>query len=377
MHDKTDESRMLGLSKKGRALLTQLRVPQRANTLTEAGLTPDLLTRMLEQDLLQGQGDTRQPVEYQEAFGGWKSQRGMLVDHIRTEGFQKAIHATVRPGDRVVDVGTGSGVLAMFAAQAGAAEVYGLELTEMAAWAERLARSNGLDAVKIVKGDAGDFDLEDKADVIIGEYFGMTFFDEWRHYRAFVNVRDRVLREGGAVLPRAARFLLSTVDSQKLYWERGYGFYETPSYGLDFSDVRASEVATPRRYILSADYNTLVSTETIAEFDFLTSDKEAFFFTSDSEFTYATEGSFHGFLAHFDLDMAPGQVMGTGPYHRETCWHQTYLPLPRRLMRAGDVLHLRSRTFIAPESEVLCLGLTVAGPGETLDGADEHVFRLE
>ncbi|WP_372886497.1 50S ribosomal protein L11 methyltransferase [Shimia sp.] len=377
MGNAPEDSPRLGLSDRGRALLAQLRVPCDAAALEKAGLGPALQAALLDQGLLQLQDDTRQPIEYQEAFGGWKSQRGMLVDHARTAGYQKAIHAVVKPGDRVVDVGTGSGVLAMFAAQAGAGEVHGLELTEMADWAERLARANGLGAVKIVKGDAGRFEMAGQADVIIGEYFGMTFFDEWRHYRAFVDVRDRLLRKGGTVVPRAGRFLLSTVDSQKLYRERGYGFYEVPSYGLDFSVVRAAEVAAPRRYILSADSNTLTATETIASFDFLTSDREAFFFTAETEFAYDADGSFHGFLAHFDLDMAPGQTLGTGPRHRETCWHHSYLPLPKRLMRAGEMLRLRSRSFIDADSDAFCLGLTVAGPGETLEGAPEHVFRLE
>lgn len=377
MHDESGESSKLGLSDLGRKTLNALRVARAREDIEAVGLSPAAVDSLLETGLVEQFETTRPPSDYIEAYSGWKSQRGMLIDHVRTEGYQKAIHAVVKPGDRVVDVGTGSGVLAMFAAQAGADEVYGLEVTEMAAWAERLAKTNGLDAVKIVKGDAGLFNLDTKADVIVGEYLGMALFDEWRHYLAFVNVRDRVLRDGGSVVPRAARFLLSTVDSQKLYWERGYGFYETPTYGLDFSDVRASEVASPRRYIISADYNSLVSTETVAEFDFLTSDKDAFFFTTETEFTYTADGSFHGFLAHFDLDMAPGQILGTGPHHRETHWHHSYLPLPRRLMQAGDVLHLRTRTFAHPENGVFCLGLTVAGPGEVFDGADEHVFQLE
>jgi ubiquinone/menaquinone biosynthesis C-methylase UbiE len=354
-----------------------LRVARTRGDLERTGLTDAAIDALLMAGLLEETATTRPPSDYVAAFSGWKSQRGMLVDHVRTTAFQKAIQSVVKPGARVVDVGTGSGVLAMFAARAGAAEVYGLEVTDMAVWADRLAKKNGLSAVKIIKGDAASFELGDKADVIIGEFFGMTFFDEWRHYLAFVSVRDRVLRQGGAVVPQAARFLLSTVDSQKLYWERGYGFYEVPTYGLDFSDVRPSEIASPRRYIVTSDHSSIIGTETVAEFDFRTSGKDAFLFTTENTFTFPTSGNFHGFLAHFELEMAPGQLLGTGPHHRETCWHHTYLPLPRRLMRAGEALRLQTRTFVDPENDVLSLGLTVAGPDQSLDGAPEHVFRLE
>jgi protein arginine N-methyltransferase 1 len=124
------------------------------------------------------------PTEYQEAFSGWKSQRGMLVDHVRTLAFRDAINAVVREGDRVIDVGTGSGVLAMFAARRGAGEVYALEVTDMADWAQRIAARNGLTAMKVIRGDGAAFASDRPADVVMGEFAGMTLLDEWRHYAA-------------------------------------------------------------------------------------------------------------------------------------------------------------------------------------------------
>lgn len=370
----------LGLSAAGRKLLAQLRVPRDPAELDGLGLPSELQDEMRRAGLLEAQGATMQPVEYHETFVGWKSQRGMLIDHTRTLAFQQAIEAVVRPGDTVIDVGTGSGILAMMAARAGAGAAYGLELTAMADWAERIAVRNGLGAVQIVRGDAAGFATPQPADVIIGEFAGMCLLEEWRHYAAFADVRDRNLRPGGSVIPRAARLHMSAIDSRKLYQDRGYGFWEAPVYGFDFSDVRAGDMAAPQRYIVTADNREITGTQQVAAFDFLTGSARDYVFTTQISFAYPGAAAFHGLIGHFELDMAPGQVLSTSMAARETCWHQSYFPLPALQVPAGGVVNVRVRSFHDAEDGRLCLGLTVAEPGAALPapGSDsEHVFSLE
>ena len=50
----------------------------------------------------------------------------------------------------VLDVGTGSGILALFAAKAGAKKVYAVEATAMAAFAQKLVRHNGVQNKNVV-----------------------------------------------------------------------------------------------------------------------------------------------------------------------------------------------------------------------------------
>src|SRR3712207_631165 len=51
----------------------------------------------------------------------------MLADSVRVDAYHDALATHIRPGDVVVDLGTGSGVLAMFAAKLGAARVHAIE----------------------------------------------------------------------------------------------------------------------------------------------------------------------------------------------------------------------------------------------------------
>lgn len=83
---------------------------------------------------------------YFSAYAYLYHQKQMLMDNVRMRAYHSAImsNKSMFEGKTVLDVGTGSGVLAIWCAQAGAAKVYAVEYTDMAKHARNLVNNNGL-----------------------------------------------------------------------------------------------------------------------------------------------------------------------------------------------------------------------------------------
>ena len=88
-------------------------------------------------------------------YGQLLHQGNMLADHVRTGTYQLAMMKNnVDFNNKVVlDVGTGTGILAFFACQAGAKKVYAVEASDSSEIAKLLSEANGYsNKIEIVKG---------------------------------------------------------------------------------------------------------------------------------------------------------------------------------------------------------------------------------
>src|SRR5689334_13589718 len=105
--------------------------------------------------------------------------RSLLEDSVRTEAFASAIAAVVRPGDVVLDLGSGSGVLAILACRAGARKVFAVEQGHIADVAAMLIANNGCaDRVDVLHARSQDVELSERANVLVTETLGNLGFDE-------------------------------------------------------------------------------------------------------------------------------------------------------------------------------------------------------
>ncbi|KAG6756977.1 hypothetical protein POTOM_037277 [Populus tomentosa] len=105
-------------------------------------------------------------------------------------------------GRVVVDVGAGSGILSLFAAQAGAKHVYAVEASEMAEYARKLIAGNPSlgERITVIKGKVEEVELPEKADILISEPMGTLLVNE-RMLESYVIARDRFLVPNGKMFP--------------------------------------------------------------------------------------------------------------------------------------------------------------------------------
>lgn len=107
-----------------------------------------------------------------------------LLDTERTQAFGDAISKIVKPGMVVLDSGTGSGVMSLFAAKAGAKKVYALEIDAyVAKTADINIKNNKFDnIVEVVNEDIRTFNFPEGTvfDVVIMEMLTTGMIDEYQ-----------------------------------------------------------------------------------------------------------------------------------------------------------------------------------------------------
>src|SRR5262245_42684457 len=135
-----------------------------------------------------------------------------ISDPVAMSSYREAIHKTVRPGDVVLDLGAGTGILSYFACQAGAAKVYAVEPTGIVALIPQLAAANGFaDRVTAMKAESFDIELSEKADVLIASMLGSGGIGN-NMIKVVLDARQRLLKRSGTMIPQALQSSLCLVE---------------------------------------------------------------------------------------------------------------------------------------------------------------------
>lgn len=186
---------------------------------------------------------------------GWHDP--MLGDAERNEAYGRAISRAVSGGRSLLDIGTGSGLLAMIAARAGASVVYECESHgALAATARRIAEQNGFtNNFHILNKHSTELDrqgdLNGGVDVIVAEVFGSGLLTEGA-LQTFHHAANHLARGRAQIIPAKAtiRAALAHYDFDKVDLTDVSGF-DLSLFDRHLRPSRLISIGSPKLHLRS------------------------------------------------------------------------------------------------------------------------------
>ncbi|MEI9886627.1 MAG: class I SAM-dependent methyltransferase [Rhizomicrobium sp.] len=277
----------------------------------------------------------------------------LVRDEIRNAAYDAALRRAIRPGMRVLEIGTGTGLLAMMAARAGAQEVVTCEVNAtIAETARRIIAQNGhADRVRVLTrhSDALDAaaDLGGRMDLLVSEIISNSVLSEGvlpAHERA---VRD-LLKPGAPVIPARGKVRVALAE------DTGPG--PAPVTTVDGFDLSAMEEWRPASRLVRSRADRIVLRSAPADlfaFDFASASHAPG--ESRRVTVVASGGRADGIVQwiHLALDAATEYENAPGSPHRSN-WALRFFPLAAPIeTRPGEVhaihgLHDRNQVQVWP-----------------------------
>lgn len=279
--------------------------------------------------------------------------REMLADTQRVNAFRAALAEAVQPGDVVLDIGTGTGLLALFAVQLGASKVYAVEQGEIVNVAEQVAATNGVSAeqIRFLRGHSSQIELPERVDLVVAELIG-SFGLEESIIPVLSNARERFLKPGGRLLPSWLDLYVAPTQEGDSQWRWQQALAR--EHGLDFTPV--SDLSQHRPLHLWADASLLLGEgEPVFRCDFRTSDA-----TTVLEGDVATQltrsGQLCGWMGWFTAGYGERSFLSTQPPINGSSWENVLFPVGDPIAAStGDVARVKLRLddpFWSWQSEV-------------------------
>jgi SAM-dependent methyltransferase len=260
---------------------------------------------------------------------------GYLSDGARLKQLKDALAKIIRPGDRVADLGCGSGVLGLLSLQAGAAHVVAIDESAMIDIArESLLRAGQGDKVSFIRGTSSRVDLPERVDVVVCDHAGYFGFD-YGIIGVLQDARRRFLKPGGTLIPSRIRLNIAAVGSRRLS-ELACGWQ---------GDRIPPEFKWLSRYSINARHpvnlepkDVLSPPGVLGDIDLL-ADNPAFI-TRGAELPVERDAVMHGLAGWFECELADNVWMTNSPLaHAPIRRPQAFLPVEEGVqVKAGDTV---------------------------------------
>jgi protein arginine N-methyltransferase 1 len=248
----------------------------------------------------------------------------MIDDESRMSAFRKALSATIHANAVVLDLGAGTGIMALLACRYGAKRVYAVEPSDALQVARETAAQNGFsERIVCIQQRSTAVTLPECVDLIVEDMRGAL---PWcsTHIRDVIDARERFLRPTGQIIPRQDTVFCAVASADEHYRDRLLPWRSSPE-NLDLSvasryvENAPSGVRLKPRQLLSGpvawaaiDYQSVSSLNV----------REQFVLKA------RRTGTAHGLLLWFETELFPEVKFSNAPGRPKNVYGQLFLPWP-------------------------------------------------
>lgn len=268
-----------------------------------------------------------------------KWQFHIVRDVVRNAAYDAALRRAIKPGMRVLEIGTGTGILAMMAARAGAAEVITCEIDPAIARAaaDTIAANGYADRIRVLARDALTVtaaDLGGPMDLLVSETISNDVLGE-HVLPLYEHAVRNLLRPGAQVIPARAVARVALAEDLSLDARR-LGTID----GFDLSMF--NRLAPPTRRIKVEDSRLEVRSNAADLFTFDLAAPDPVAPGEASVEIEATGGRVNGIVQWLVLALDAETPYEAGPGATPPCtWGLMFHALPEPIeTRAGDRLRI-------------------------------------
>jgi len=278
---------------------------------------------------------------YFDSYSHFGIHEEMLKDEVRTKAYMNAIEQNKHLfKDKIVlDVGCGTGILSMFAARAGAKQVFAVEYSNIADQCVAIVNDNNLGhIITVIKSKMEDVVLPVQyVDVIVSEWMGYFLLYE-SMLETVLWARDKYLRpDTGVMLPdKAVLFICAIEDTE--YRRDKIDFWDNV-YGFKMNVIKEMALGEPLIDIVEPNA-IITNAKPIYSVDLATCTKENLSFQSSRFSLKVNRNDYcHALVAYFECaftNVHKPIAFSTAPSCPYTHWKQTVFYLAEPLTVCKD-----------------------------------------
>ena len=250
-------------------------------------------------------------------------QAASLLSHkSRIRKFRQAIEQTISTREYVIDLGTGSGILAILAARQGARVTAIDANAESLKYAKVAAERNGVvENIEFVHSHFHDFEPEEKADVVLCEMLSSVMLIEQQIPASRYAVKH-LLKPNGKIIPQEVKLFVIPVQNEIL-WNR-----------FNIEDLKFPRIPQTAEREQSID---LADLQELEKLDLTKVSDQPMSIDKHLNFEIVQSGTVHGITGMFESKLYDDITLTM-----KDGWRELFMPLPESVdVKAGTKLNVR------------------------------------